>query len=266
MRSNHFYLSILFITILGLTACDQKQKTADQSTSQQKQSDYPVLKIQEIPATYTLPKCSQKTCVDFDLKTLKTQDQWLNQWMANQQSQVIQAQIHLNKPLTLQQAIDAYSQASQDWQKQFSANQPYQLHLITKIAYQQRQFVLLQLQLDSKQADIEISERQYFFVADRKQQKTLSMMDIIQPNQEATLNQWVQVSYQDWLKKQTANVQGTAPKTLNWKNADWFFDGEGIGLHYRAGEIVNDAQQLDIYLSRVQTQQLLKADIFKALF
>lgn len=37
---------------------------------------------------------------------------------------------------------------------------------------------------------------------------------------------------------------------LYWGQADWFFDQEGIGLHYRSQEISKDAKQLDIYFNQ----------------
>ncbi|MGP4882628.1 hypothetical protein ACTXQV_65410, partial [Klebsiella pneumoniae] len=50
-----------------------------------------------------------------------------------------------------------------------------------------------------------------------------------------------------------ADVKKQAPKTLYWGQADWFFDGEGVGLHYQANQITKDAPQLDIYLTTEQT-------------
>ena len=44
------------------------------------------------------------------------------------------------------------------------------------------------------------------------------------------------------------------------------FDGEGIGIHYRAHEIAPEASQLDIYLNRKQTQQILKPEIYQQMF
>lgn len=45
-------------------------------------------------------------------------------------------------------------------------------------------------------------------------------------------------------------------KTLYWGQADWFFDGEGVGLHYQANQITKDAPQLDIYLTTEQTKNI----------
>ena len=61
-------------------------------------------------------------------------------------------------------------------------------------------------------------------------------------------------------------MQKAAPAKLYWGQADWFFDDQGLGLHYRTHEIVKDGTQLDIYLSKAQTQQVLKADIYPSMF
>ncbi len=76
----------------------------------------------------------------------------------------------------------------------------------------------------------------------------------------------VQDAYKKWLKDNTKDVQQQAPQTLYWGQADWFFDQQGIGLHYRGDEIVKEAKQLDIYLSKEQTQQVLKVDVYQHMF
>ena len=68
------------------------------------------------------------------------------------------------------------------------------------------------------------------------------------------------------MKKQEPEARKSAPAKLYWGQADWFFDQEGIGLHYRTHEIVKDGTQLDIYLTKAQTQQVLKADVYTQLF
>ena len=118
----------------------------------------------------------------------------------------------------------------------------------------------------SKQEEIKIDERYYFAVADRKLQKGVSLLDIVEPKQQVYMNEIVQKAYQDWLKQQTPEARQKAPKKLYWGQADWFFDSEGIGLHYRSLQIVEEGKQLDIYLSKAQTQQVLKADIYKNMF
>jgi len=80
------------------------------------------------------------------------------------------------------------------------------------------------------------------------------------------LNNIIQAHYQQWIEKQSTEVKKQVPKKLYWGQADWFFDGEGIGLHYRANEISKDAPQLDIYLSTEQSKQMLQPEIYQQMF
>ena len=61
-------------------------------------------------------------------------------------------------------------------------------------------------------------------------------------------------------------VKKQIPKKLYWGQSDWFFDGEGIGLHYRANQISKDAPQLDIYLTTEQSKQMLQPEIYQQMF
>ena len=213
-----------------------------------------------------MPFCEKKNCIDVDIQTIKTQDEWLNAWIAKNQANVIQQQIEQNKNLTLQQAINAYVKKSDEWQDKYSKNKAYELHLNTRIASQRNQYVLLQVGVNAQQEDIAVKDRFYFFVADRKLQKSLSVLDVIQKNQQNALNDIIQAHYQQWIEKQSPEVKKQVPKKLYWGQADWFFDGEGIGVHYRANEISKDAPQLDIYLSTEQSKQMLQPDIYQQMF
>jgi len=261
--------SILCLSTLLLVACDSKKDKTNAET-QQTQQDVaevlPYLNIQEAKADYAVPFCEKKNCIEIDIQTINTQDAWLNQWIANNQSQVIQAQIDSKQNMTLQQAINAFVKKSDAWQAEFPKNKAFELHMQTRMASQRNQYVLLQVSINTLQADVSIKERQYFFVGDRKLKKALSILDVIQPKQQNVLNSWVQDKYQEWLEKQDIDVKKQAPKKLYWGQADWFFDGEGVGLHYRASEIVKDGTQLDIYLSKEQTKNILKADVYQQMF
>ena len=114
--------------------------------------------------------------------------------------------------------------------------------------------------------EVTVKDRYYFFVANRKLQKEVNILDILQKNQQSNMNQIVQDHYQKWLKQQSAEVQAEAPKKLYWGQADWFFDSEGIGLHYRANQISKRAGQFDIYLSTAQTKTLLQPEIYHKMF
>ncbi|KYQ83983.1 hypothetical protein AWW72_11310 [Acinetobacter sp. NRRL B-65365] len=267
-----FAVSVL-IGMMALTACDHPDKNkADTAESKQaaapveKAEVLPYLNMKEAKADYALPFCEKKNCIDVDIQTVKTQDEWLNAWIAKNQSKVIQQQIELDKNLTLQQAINAYVKKSDEWQDKYSKNKAYELHLNTRIASQRNQYVLLQVGVNAQQEDMAVKDRFYFFVADRKLQKSLSVLDVIQKDQQNALNEIVQAHYQQWIAKQSAEVKKQVPKKLYWGQADWFFDGEGIGLHYRANEISKDAPQLDIYLTTEQTQKMLQAEIYQRMF
>lgn len=264
-------LSTICLMSWSLLACDSKKdQDKDNASILQPKLEtaevLPYLNIQEAKADYALPFCEKKNCIEIDIQTIKTQDAWLNHWIANHQSNVIQAQIDSKQNMTLQQAVNAFVKKSDIWQEEFPKNKAYELHLQTRVASQRNQYVLLQVSINTLQADVSIKERQYFFVADRKLKKSLSILDVIDPKKQNQLNTWVQEKYAEWLEKQDKDVKKQAPKKLYWGQSDWFFDGEGIGLHYRANEIVEDSTQLDIYLSKAQTQQILKAEIFQKMF
>jgi len=227
------------------------------------------LNIQEQPAKIALPFCETKNCIELDIQTLDTVDPWLNQWMERKQALVIQDQIRDKDQLqdmNLQQAVNAYVKKSDAWQEQIKINKAYQLSMYTRIPYQHNQYVLMQIGVDTEQENVTVKERYYFYVADRRSQKNLTALEIIDPQKRVTMDKIVQNAYAKWLKENSKEVRQTAPKKLYWGQADWFFDQEGIGLHYRGGEIVKDAKQLDIYLSQEQTQQVLKAEVYQHMF
>lgn len=268
-----FAVSIM-IGMMALTACDHPKKNETDTTQNKNQVSthtekaevLPYLNMQEAKADYALPFCEKKNCIDVDIQTIKTQDAWLNTWIAKNQANVIQQQIEQNKNLTLQQAVNAYVKKSDEWQDKYSKNKAYELRLTTRIASQRNQYVLLQIGVDTQQEDIAVKDRFYFFVADRKLQKNITVLDVIQKNQQNELNNIIQAHYQQWIEKQSTEVKKQVPKKLYWGQADWFFDGEGIGLHYRANEISKDAPQLDIYLTTEQSKQMLQPEIYQQMF
>ncbi|MGG2097516.1 hypothetical protein ABFY41_08015 [Acinetobacter haemolyticus] len=261
----------LMMGIMALTACDRPDKSEADSTIQQtskieKAEVLPYLNIQEAKAKYALPFCEKKNCIDIAIQTVNTQDHWLNSWIEQQQSNVIQHQIELKQNMSLQQAINAYVKKSDEWQDKYSQNKAYELQMSTRIASQRNQYVLLQIGVDSKQEDVWVKDRYYFFVADRKLLKSLTVLDVIQKNQQTVMHSLIQAHYQTWREQQSAEVNKQLPKTLYWGQADWFFDGEGIGIHYRANEISKDAPQLDIYFTTEQTKKMLQPEIYQKMF
>ena len=266
---------LILISTLLLVACDSKQDQSKENAQEQAVSEpiqvenpdvLPYLDMQETKADYALPFCEKKNCIEIDIQTIKTQDTWLNKWIESHQAWVIQNQVGLNQEMTLQQAVNAYIKKSDAWEAEFPKNKAYELHMQTRIASQRNQYVLLQVSVDTKQAEVSVKARQYLYVADRKLKKNLTILDVIQPQKQNALNNLIQQKYQEWLDQQDMLVKKSAPKKLFWGQSDWFFDGEGIGLHYRAGEISEDAPQFDIYLDKAQTQQMLKPDVFQKMF
>ena len=257
---------VLLLASLSLVACDSKKDQKIEQPHIEAAEVLPYLDLKQVKADYALPFCEKKNCIELDIQTIKTQDTWLNQWITNNQASVIQDQINLKQNMNLQQAVNAYVKKSDKWQAEFIKNKSYELDLQTRMASQRNQYVLLQLAVNTLQEDVLVKERLYFFVADRKLKKGLSILDVIQPQQQNRLNTWIQQKYQTWLKKQDKLVQKEAPKKLYWGQSDWFFDEEGIGLHYRTNEIVKDSTQLDIYFTKQQTQKVLKSDVFQQMF
>ena len=257
---------------LILSACDasKQQDAASKSTEKKlktEQADMlPYLNIKEQAAKIALPFCETKNCIDVKIQTVQTTDDWLNDWISKRQAVVIQDQISMKQDMSLQQAINAYVKKSDTWQAEFSKNKAYELSMYTRIAYQRNQYLLMQLGVDTNQEGIKVKERYYFFVADRKKQQSVSLLSLIEAKQQTNMDQIVQQAYQKWLKQQSVEVKKNAPQKLYWGQSDWFFDQEGVGLHYRTHEIVKDGPQLDIYLTQAQTQQVLKSDVYQHMF
>lgn len=213
------------------------------------------------------PICKAKTCARIHIQILKTDQAWLNTWVNQNIAVVLQEQLKQKvEPLTLQTALDQYVKQSRQWQTQYSRNRPYELDISTKLIYQKNQYVLLQIVLNAKQEELTIKNRSYLHVADREQKKTVMLKEIIQPQQLSQFSVWVQAAYQKWLTEQSQAVQKEAPKQLDWQEADWFFDQEGVGLHYRGNQISEHADQFDLYLSSDQTKAVLQTQIYQKMF
>lgn len=256
----------LYFKYLHHPSNHQQSATAQQEVPTAKAEVLPFLNIEEKALSVALPFCEKKNCIEVDVQSIQTQDKWINQWIADSQSRVIQDQIGLKQVMSVQQAIDAYVRQSDAWQSQFSQYLPYELHLQTRIAAQRNQYVLMQIIVNSKQENVTVKDRGYLFVADRQANRKLSILDVIEPTKQQELNQYIQDKYTVWLNEQSHEVKQAAPKKLYWGQNDWFFDEEGIGIHYRASEITPNGAQLDIYLSKEQTQKIVKAEVFQKMF
>ena len=255
---------LLSLLLTSLSACSPEPE--HQQRVETTASQLPALVIQQQLAAYQLPACKVKDCTELKLQSIQTQDPWINQWIEQQVASVLEQQTGEKPTLTLQQAVDAYVKKSIAWQHEFNKNKAYQLNLSTQIATQHHQYVLLNISVDSQQGDTNVQERQYFYVADRAQQKNLTLLEVIQPKQHKALNKMIQVKYRAWLQAQDSALQSFAPKQLDWQQANWFFDAEGIGLHFRANDISANGVALSIYLDKQQTQKVLQPAIFKQMF
>ena len=205
MQMTKQFLMVGLIGILSmLAACtksdhDQKAEQEKSATSHDKAEILPYLDIQESKAKYALPFCEKKNCIDIDIQSIQTKDSWLNSWVEQKLAYVVQAQIGQNQKINLQKAINAYVAKSDNWQDQYSENQAYELHITTRVASQRNEYVLLQVGLNSKQEEVTVKDRYYFFVANRKLQKEVNILDILQKNQQSNMNQIVQDHYQKWI-------------------------------------------------------------------
>lgn len=137
--------------------------------------------------------------------------------------------------------------------------------MYTRIPYQRNQFVLMQIGVDTNQENVMLRN------------VIISLLQIVKPKsggiirvnspETATGNECAGAKSVSRLVEETrTRSEKICTSEVVLGQADWFFDQEGIGLHYRTHEIVKDGTQLDIYLTKAQTQQVLKADVYTQLF
>lgn len=255
----------LLFGVLCLTACDETPQPPEVKTPETP-SYLTSLDINVKPANYAVPFCENRDCLDIDIKSISTQYDVINQWIERVQSRVIQEQIGLKQNLTLQEAINAYVKKSDEWQRAEKGNKSFSLTMTTRIASQRQQYVLLQLILEGRQNNVRYNKKSYFFVYDRRQNKSLSILEILKPDHQHRLHSIIQEAYQTWLEQQSDEVKEKAPEQLYWGQADWFFDPEGIGFHYRQGQITENAPVLDIYLTPEQGKAMVQEQIYQVLF
>lgn len=256
-------LAIVFVN----SACESTELIASTDEALSAQSEVNLtalaaLELRQQAAQIALPFCEQQHCIDIQIQSIATQDAWINRWIAQRQAMAIQDRIGLKQKMSLQQAVDAFVQYADHHHVQQEG-----LNMSTRIAYQRQKFLLLKLSIAvPAQAFAEQQEIAYFAVLDRQAKKQLSLMEIIQPEQYVLMDTLVQQAYQDWLRQQSKQVQHVAAKKLYWGQADWWFDQEGIGLHFRPNQIVAQGGSLAITLNHLQSRQLLKAAIYAQMF
>ena len=80
------YKKLLLVTIiatsLALSACGSSSEKTDQEQDESVHSSnpdiLPYLNITQQSANFALPFCENKNCIDIDIQTILTQDNWLN--------------------------------------------------------------------------------------------------------------------------------------------------------------------------------------------
>lgn len=273
---------VLYLALLvTLTACNDAKAPVESVTQPEKKAILvpqtagvaetakvlPYLDAKASPPQFVSPQCASKNCLNLKINTLITQDPWLNNWLSRCQADVLMQQIEQEqKNPSLQHAVNRYAAASQAWQQQSKQHQAFQLDLETALVYQKNGIVLVQMQVNSHQAQTKVKDRLYFFVADRHNQQHLAITDVIDSDYAKTLQDILNQHYKKWLATQSDEVKTTAPQQLAWQQGQWFYDQEGMGLHFRAGQISPIAEQLDIYFTAAQTKRVMKATLYQTLF
>lgn len=256
---------MVILLTTSLVACDDQPITSD-NTPAQPSNTLTSLQIQSKPADYALPFCEKKNCLTIDIQSVVTQQLEVNQWIEKQQSYVIQQLIDSDQNLTLQEAVNAYVKKSDTWQAEDKKNKSYQLNIMTRVASQRQQYLLIQFIVNAVQGETHIKNQKYFVVLDRQQQKKVSLLDLLKTDHQHKLNEIIQIYYQEWKAKQVESVQEKLPEKVYWGQTDWFFDQEGIGLHYRKGQIGEDSPAFDLYLTPEQGKAVLQESIYHTLF
>lgn len=256
---------VTFCVSLFLIACDNAPKN-EQKTEIDPQSPHIPLQIQPQRADYATPFCEHRDCLEIQIESIKTQNSKINQWIERSQSRAIQQLIGLNHNMDLQQAVNAYIKKSDEWQKQAKANKSFRLNMSTRLASQRQHYVLLHLMVYSEQGETTYKNQSYFFVYDRLKNKRVSILDTLKNNHQHRLDAIIQEKYQTWLAEQSEEFQANAPSKLYWGQADWFFDQDGVGLHYRQGQITEKSSVFNIYLTAEQTEKMLDESIYRILF
>ena len=105
LHKQAIYTTLVSLTVL-LTACDSSKQSetdtdAKSSVFKTEQAEVlPYLNIQQQAADIAQPFCETKNCIELDIQTLKTEDAWLNQWIAKSQARVVQDHIGKNQDMT----------------------------------------------------------------------------------------------------------------------------------------------------------------------
>lgn len=270
-----FKILYLVLPVAALIAgCDKTSETFAAHEQQSKKQTYPILIATSQAADYGVPFCEHKFCHDIEIQTLNSTDPWFDQTVAAMISDIIRKQLHMNQKLSLQQAVDAFVQASDQAQRTTQPHQtikPWGLHIDAQLPAQQQQWALvmitanfvmpMSMSMARQEHDIKPpnAPQRYFSVLDRKAQRMVQLYDVIAADKRLEFNQLLQQHYQQWRKQQNVEHRLTLPEKIYWANQDWFFDEQGIGIVYRAADFGIDAADLVINLDHAQSQYFLNS-------
>lgn len=81
--------AIALILAICVFVCKKPQSSSSSQENSASTQDHPVEKAEVLPylnltetkASYAVPFCEKKNCIDVDIQTIKTQDAWLNSWI-----------------------------------------------------------------------------------------------------------------------------------------------------------------------------------------
>lgn len=262
----------VIVILLMCAACsktpESKDKTQQQLQQQEAQQGYPVLIAMPEIADYALPFCEKKYCIEAEIFSFKSQDQWFNAYSNQQIADLIRKQLGLSQKLSLQAAVDTFVQMSDAWQAEDEKqnSKAWTMYIKPRIAMQQGEIALLVIHAEFDLGKKVIPAQDYFFVVDRKQQKTLRLYDVVREQERQAFTLEMQTQYQNWKNTLTEEQQVPLPEKIYWANQDWFFDEQGIAIYYRGSDFGLDAaKNLTIYLTPEQSKAWVNVDVLRSL-
>ena len=254
--------SICIALLLGCAPKNEHTPKDEQYLHQQeKEQGYPVLIATPEIANYGLPFCEKKYCLEVEIFSFKSQDEWFNQFVDQKISDLIRLQLDLTQKLSLQKAVNEFVRLSDEWQEEHS-NQPWSMYIQPRVASQYSEITLLQVQSEYVLGDLNIPKQVHYFVVDRNLKKEIKLYDVINENNRVAFGEFLQTEYQKWLAIQIDKTD--LPEKVYWANQDWFFDEQGIAIYYRQADLNPNLEykneNLTIYLPTEKLQLWLKKE------
>lgn len=259
--------SLFAIGFIGCTSEDKKLSQQDVYLEQQQDAQgYPVLIASPVIMDYGLPFCEKEYCIDVEIFGYSSKDQWFNQFVEQQISDLIRKQLGLSEKHSVQSVVDEFVKLSDAWQQQEKNNKPWQLYIYPNVIAQQNEITILRIDTEYKIKDEEYPQQQFYFVIDRKLKKQIKLYDIVKDTARIEFNTYIQQHYQEWLQKKTNNNK--YHEKLSWASQDWYIDDEGIVIYYRIQPDDTKPQNdiFEVYLDKNHTTNWLKSQYLKQLY